>query len=154
MKYDDMPSLASAAHTHTLSNLNNLGAPQTFAATTAAMPFQAGKAHAFPPPVAQWAPTINPKKEKPMPRRIIQDFIADPDDNVPLEKSMLFAGDQKLTDATDQELFFEIDMRTVLDQHNKVRTTLIDKKIKDRTEYLEPAKIRDLKMVVVTVATF
>jgi hypothetical protein len=31
---------------------------------------------------------------------------------------------------------------------------IADKKVKDRTEYLEPAKVRDLKMTVVTVASF
>jgi len=96
------------------------------------------------------------KKELPaMPsRRLVQVFIADPDENVPLEQSMLYSGQQKLTDATDQELFFEIDMKTILEIHNEKRIKLVNKKVKERTEYLEPAKIRDLKMVVVNVATF
>src|SRR5690349_21017651 len=38
-------------------------------------------------------------------RRIIQVFIADPDQNVPLDSALLYRGDQKLTDLTDQELF-------------------------------------------------
>ena len=87
-------------------------------------------------------------------RRLVQVFIADPDENVPLEQSMLYSGQQKLTDATDQELFFEIDMKTILEIHNEKRIKLVNKKVKERTEYLEPAKIRDLKMVVVNVATF
>jgi len=87
-------------------------------------------------------------------RRLVQVFIADPNDNVPMADSLLYSGDQKLTDATDQELFFEIDIKTILEKHNEKRVKMIDKKIKERTEYLEPAKIRDLKMVVVTVAGF
>lgn len=87
-------------------------------------------------------------------RRLVQVFIADPNENVPLDQSMLYSGEQKLTDATDQELFFEIDIKNILDKHNEKRTKLVDKKIKERTEHLEPAKIRDLKMVVVTVAGF
>ena len=87
-------------------------------------------------------------------RRLVQVFIADPDESVPLEQSMLYSGDQKLTDATDQELFFEIDMKSALEKHNAERIKLVNKKVKERTEYLEPAKIRDLKMVVVNVATF
>lgn len=87
-------------------------------------------------------------------RRLVQVFIADPDENVPLEQSMLYQGEQKLTDATDQELFFEIDIKTAIDKHNLERIKIINKKVKERTEYLEPAKIRDLKMVVVTVANF
>lgn len=89
-----------------------------------------------------------------MTRRIVQVFIADTDENVPLEKSVIYTGDQKLTDATDQELFFEVPIKELLDKHNEYRATLIDKKIKERTQNLEPVKIRDLKMVVVNVATF
>ena len=87
-------------------------------------------------------------------RRLVQVFIADPNENVPLEESLLYSGEQKLTDATDQELFFEIDIKGVLDKHNAKRAKMVDKKVKERTEYLEPAKIRDLKMVVVNVAAF
>lgn len=49
---------------------------------------------------------------------------------------------------------FEVDIKSLLDTHNAVRTKAVDKKVKDRTEYLEPAKIRELKMVVVTIAQF
>lgn len=87
-------------------------------------------------------------------RRLVQVFIADPNENIPLEQSLLYSGEQKLTDATDQELFFEIDIKTILEKHNEKRVKVVDKKIKERTEYLEPAKIRDLKMVVVNVAGF
>ena len=41
-------------------------------------------------------------------RRIVKVIIIDPDDRVPLEKCILFSGDEKLTDLTDQELFFEV----------------------------------------------
>jgi len=87
-------------------------------------------------------------------RRLVQVFIADPNENVPLEQSLLYRGDQKLTDANDQELFFELDIKDILTKHNEARVKIVDKKVKERTEYLEPAKIRDLKMVVVTVAEF
>lgn len=89
-----------------------------------------------------------------MARRIVQVFIADTDENVPLEKSVIYTGEQKLTDATDQELFFEIDIKGILDRHNTYRKTLVNKKVKERTENLEPVKIRELKMVVVTIAEF
>jgi hypothetical protein len=42
----------------------------------------------------------------------------------------------------------------MLTDHNKVRTKIIDKSVKERTEHLEPVKVRDLRMVVVTVAQF
>lgn len=86
-------------------------------------------------------------------RRVVQVFIADPNENLSLDDCLLFKGEEKLTDATDQELFFELDIKDMLEKHNAKRVTVIDKKVKDRTEYLEPAKVRDLKMVVVTVAS-
>lgn len=86
--------------------------------------------------------------------RYVQVFIADVDENVPLDKRLLYKGDQKLTDLTDQELFFEIDLKDILSAHNAFRTTLHDKSVKERTEKLEPVRIRDLKMTVVTIADF
>jgi hypothetical protein len=95
------------------------------------------------------------QEKKPMnTRRLVKVIIVDPNDNVPLEDCVLYSGDEKMTDATDQELFFEIDIKSILDAHNAKRVKLIDKKVKERTENLEPAKIRDLKMVVVNVAAF
>lgn len=107
------------------------------------------------PQIAQTI-TATPTKEKPVmaSRRLVQVFIADPDENVPVADCLLHRGEPVLTDATDQELFFEIDIKTILDAHNAKRVKLIDKKVKERTENLEPAKIRDLKMTVVTIATF
>lgn len=93
-------------------------------------------------------------EEKTMTRRLVQVFIADSNENVPLEDALLFRGEPKFTDATDQELFFEIDIKNILEKHNEKRVKLVDKKVKERTEHLEPAKIRDLKMVVVEIAKF
>ena len=89
-----------------------------------------------------------------MTRRLVQVFIADPNENVPLDQSLLYKGEQKFTDATDQELFFEIDINTILKAYNKERVKVVDKKVKEHIEHLEPAKIRDLKMVVVNIASF
>jgi hypothetical protein len=85
-------------------------------------------------------------------RRFVQVIVADPNENIPLENCLLYKGDPKLTDSTDQELYFELDIKQLLDTHNKIRTTFKDKKVKERVELLEPAKVRDLKMVVVTIA--
>lgn len=90
-------------------------------------------------------------------RRIVQVFIADANENIPLEKSLLYQDEKPfLTDLTDQELFFEIDIKSILDKHNEYRITVKDKdeSTKDNPEYLEKAKIRDLKMTVVNVASF
>lgn len=87
-------------------------------------------------------------------RRVVKVYVIDPDENVPVEKCLIYEADIGLTDKTDQELFFEISIKELLDTHNTVRTKIVDKSVKDRTEYLEPARIRDLKMVVINLATF
>jgi hypothetical protein len=94
-------------------------------------------------------------KESRMPgRRYVRVLVVDPNENIPLDQCVLYAGEEKLTDLNDQELFFELDIKSLLAAHNECRAEIIDKKVKERTEFLEPAKIRDLKMVVVTVAEF
>jgi hypothetical protein len=90
-------------------------------------------------------------------RRIVQVFIADPNENVPLEKSVLYTGEPKLTDLIDTELFFEVPIQDLLKKHNEVRKTVVDKEASKRAGkdiLLDPVKIRDLRMVVVTVAQF
>lgn len=87
-------------------------------------------------------------------RRLVQVFIVDPDENVPLGDAIIYRGDQVFTDLTDQELFFDIDIKGALADHNIKRKTIIDKAVTDRTAYLEPARIRDLKMTVTVIATF
>src|SRR5579864_799685 len=63
-------------------------------------------------------------------RRLVQVFIADPNEHVPLGDSLLYSGSQKLTDATDQELFFELEIKSLLDQHNIKRVNMVNKSIK------------------------
>lgn len=90
-------------------------------------------------------------------RRIVQVFIVDPNENVPLDKALLYKGEMKFTDATDQELFFEIGIKTILDQHNEFRKTVLDEQATQnagRDVFLKEARIRDLKMSIVNVATF
>lgn len=92
-----------------------------------------------------------------MTTRIVQVFVADTNDNLPLKNRVLYRGDQHLTDLTDQELFYEISINEILAKHNAERVKTVDKAQSSkfgRDIFLEPAKIRDLKMVVVTVATF
>lgn len=100
-----------------------------------------------------------PVKEQPIvsTARIVKVFIADSNDNLPLDKRVLYTGTEQLTDLTDQELFFEVPISELLAAHNKTRATTVDKKQAEkfgRDIFLEPARIRDLKMVVVTVASF
>lgn len=89
--------------------------------------------------------------------RIVKVFVADPNDNLPLDKRVLHTGSEQLTDLTDQELFFEVPITEILARHNAVRAATVDRKQAEkfgRDIMLEPARIRDLKMVVVTIAQF
>lgn len=89
--------------------------------------------------------------------RIVKVFIADPNENIPLEKRVIHSGEEKLTDLTDQELFFEVPIAELLKAHNGLRSKTIDKKQSEkfgRDIYLEPVRIKDLKMVVVAIAQF
>lgn len=90
-------------------------------------------------------------------RRIVQVFIADPDINVPLDSALIYKSEPKFTDASDQELYFEVPIVELLKVHNEKRGKWQDKeatKKSGREVFLEPAKIRDLKMVVVNIAQF
>lgn len=89
-----------------------------------------------------------------MPTRIVRVLVVDPDTRVPLEQRVLHKGDEQLTDLTDQELFYELPIKDLLDQHNIRRSIIIDKAVKDRMAYLDPIRVRDLRMLVVTVADF
>lgn len=163
----DLPSFSNASHSHTSYGLGDMSSGSFHTGTTNSallgnvvfaqeaqrqVPRQLDATTVFAQQLQQ--PKPKPKQEPTMSRRLVQVFIADPNENIPLDKSMLYTGSQKLTDATDQELFYEIEIKALLDAHNAFRTTVINKKVKDRTELLEPARIRDLKMVVVDIATF
>lgn len=104
---------------------------------------------------------VAPAQKEPPPMstaaRIVKVFVADPNDNLPLDKRVLHTGSEQLTDLTDQELFFEVPITEILARHNAVRAATVDRKQAEkfgRDIMLEPARIRDLKMVVVTIAQF
>lgn len=96
------------------------------------------------------------RKEPEMSARIVKVYIADPDTNLPLASRILYSGEEKLTELTDQELFFEVPIAELLAKHNAIRTSTLDKRktTPAREVFLEPARIRDLKMVVVSIAEF
>jgi len=113
--------------------------------------------------LAQGYEPVNPNAgisilTKSMPtKRLVRVFLVDPNESVPLDSSMLYKSDEKLTDLTDQELFFEIPVQELLTKHNALRATLLDKAATKRSNkdvMLEPAKIRDLTMTVLVLETW
>jgi len=89
-------------------------------------------------------------------KRYVQLFVADPDRKVSVEDSVLYKSEPFLTDLSDRELYFSIEVVKLLADYNKKRVKMIDKDASKngRDVYLEPIRIRDLKMVVVNIAVF
>ena len=120
-------------------------------------PFQQELAAAKPAAPAAAAAPKPVQKEKEVATRIVKVYIADTNDNLKVSDQLLHRGQEHLTDATDQELFFEIPINEILKTHNELRAGTRDRKASEKAGkdiFLEPIRIRDLKMVVVTVASF
>lgn len=104
------------------------------------------------------AKSQNPKrkrKEPSMTTRMVQIFIVDPHTSVPLTDRLVYRSSEPfLTDLDDQELFFDLDIKQLLANHNAKRTAVVNKGITDRTVNLEAARVRDLRMNVTVVAQF
>ncbi len=96
------------------------------------------------------------KQEKPKmrQRRLVQVVIADPDPKIPTTDALIYEGKSFFTDLDNTDLFYEVDIKPLLAAHNEKRLKTVDKTVKDRTEFLEPVRVSDLKMVVVEIAKF
>jgi len=85
-------------------------------------------------------------------RRIVRVIISDSNEDISLEHTVLYDSGELTTEQTNQELYFELDMKGLLETHNVYRTTCVDSEYPESTVYLEPARIRDLNMTVITIA--
>lgn len=98
------------------------------------------------------------KEEKQMPgKRLVRVIIIDPDPRIEAEDSLLHKGKELLTELDNQELFYELNIKELLDKHNASRSATEDKKASlaaGKKVYLEPVRIRDLVMSVVEIAVF
>ena len=164
MLQSEMPTIGASSYGSTAYGLNGLGSSANFVGITQNAtnlsvarrydPFAVKEyANKQPQPVAAQQEETEDMADSSK-RRLVQVLIVDPDERVPLDDCLLYRGEPKMTEATDQELFFEVDIKNLLAAHNERRVKVVDKKVKERQEYLEPAKIRELKMVVVTIAAF
>lgn len=87
--------------------------------------------------------------------RLVRVIIVDTNKSIPAERRVLHKSEEFFTELSDQELFFEADPVSLLKKHNEYRTTVHDKSSGEKkSKNLEPARIRDLHMAVVTVARF
>lgn len=90
--------------------------------------------------------------------RVVRVFLVDPDDRVPVAKRVMHRSDEMTTDATDQELYFDIPVNELLKKHNAERAEIEwEEKTTEGTKTrkgLKEARIRDLVMSVTTIAQF
>lgn len=88
--------------------------------------------------------------------RIVRVFLVDPDERVPLDQRILYKSGEITTEATDQELYFDIQVAELLRSHNKLRAGILYKEpgSKEAAEPLKEIRIRDLVMSVTTIAEF
>lgn len=84
--------------------------------------------------------------------RIVQVFIADSDESLPLESRLIYKGDQLFTDMSDQDLFFDVDLKPLLVKHNELRAKTLNQNEEDT--FLKPVRVSELKMVVSVIAEF
>ena len=89
-------------------------------------------------------------------RRLVIVLIVDPDERVPVEKSVLYRSDIFLTDETNEEIYFGLNMAQMLKDHNEKRADIEDedKSTVEKPRFLKPARISDLSWTVVELATF
>lgn len=151
--HSEMPQMLASSYASSTTTADLLGA-----AGLAQRRIPVG--NAVNPNVAAMLQQLQPQKEPVQmanQTRVIRVYVADTDENLEVEKRLLYTGDEKLTDATDQELFYDVPINDLLSKHNEFRKTITDKKQSEkfgRDVKLEPIRIRDLKMTIVTIASF
>jgi hypothetical protein len=89
--------------------------------------------------------------------RIVRVVIADVDKSLPVESRIIHHGIEQVTELTDEELFFEVPIVDLLKKHNELRAKTLNKADTAKAGkdvFLEPIRVRDLRMVVVDIADF
>lgn len=154
----EMPSITSTAYTTSSVSGNQLRMGMVAPAASAVQPRRVDlfKADKFEEDVQLTDFGLN-LKESQMGMRFVKIFIVDPTDDLPLAQRVLHNGAEQLTDLTDQELFFELPIKEMLDKHNATRAGTLNKKATDKAGkdvFLEPIRVRDLRMNVTMIAAF
>lgn len=165
---NEMPTVTSAGHTHSvyqganMGNLANYHVPSTY--TTCGTSLTTGGSTTITLQGYGADSGLNFLKQHEVNMsakngaaklRVVRVFLVDPDERVPVEKRVLHKTEEIITDATDQELFFDIPVSELLKQHNKFRETIAweDDKGEEKTG-LKEVRVRDLTMTVTTLAQF
>lgn len=88
--------------------------------------------------------TITQSEAAEVARRYVSIWIIDQDENVPLEKSLIYEKTMLWTDKTPDELRADIPLNALLEKHNKLRETLKNKEDKP----LKRIRLRDLQVII------
>lgn len=88
--------------------------------------------------------------------RVVQIYVADLDQNLPLDKRLIWQSEPTFTDLKDDEVWFDLasTITAKLAEHNKYRLTVRNKAIKDREVMLEEIRPRDLSVNFTNLAQF
>lgn len=91
-------------------------------------------------------------------KRLVFVAVVDTHPDLDDEASVVYLDDTPIvTSGTDQEIWMGLNISALLQLHNEGRATVLDKEASraaGRNIYLEPARIRDLCMAVIPLATF
>jgi hypothetical protein len=154
---DELPQISSCVTTSNSLNVNDMNVQRNlvYGGPFAGAQEEIGQALNF----AQLNQVRSIQREQPKrkeakmadKRRIVRVIISDPDPKVPLSKTVLFDADEQVTDLTDQELFFNLNIGELLKAHNEFRIG-VEYESGEKKKKLEPIRIRDLRMSVLTIA--
>lgn len=87
-------------------------------------------------------------------RRLVDMFIVDTHPCVPVENAMLYRQENIFTDKTDDELWLDADIQSLLKKHNVKRVTWDNAMSSIKGAKLPPARLHDLKRIVGTSVSF
>jgi hypothetical protein len=79
--------------------------------------------------------------------RIMEFYLIDLNESIPIEKSIIYHGERRVTDKTDEEIWIEIGVDEILKKYNEYRVTVVNKHLSEnsgRDVYLEPIEFRDV----------
>lgn len=87
-------------------------------------------------------------------RRLVDVFIVDTHPCVPVENAMMYRQENIFTDKTDDELWLDADIQSLLKKHNAKRVTWDNAMSNIKGAKLPPARLHDLKRIVGTTVSF
>lgn len=86
-------------------------------------------------------------------RRFVEIFVSDPNPSVPMENILLHHEPRFLTELNDTELTLNMGLPQIVEDWNKIRTTIRDRTYMESDVMLEAIKADELRVIIATVVT-